>query len=97
MIKLDSINEQSLAQNEGDLQWEKEETDLKKQLLKSILRELPEIDRTIVTLYYLMEHSVNEISEITGVSQSNVKVKLHRSRVKIHEELTLRMGLQIAY
>lgn len=51
------------------------------------LAKLPEEDSAIVTLFYLNESSVEEISEITGLSESNVKVKLHRSRKKLYDEL----------
>lgn len=51
------------------------------------LAKLPEEDSAIVTLFYLNESSVEEVSEITGLSESNVKVKLHRSRKKMYEEL----------
>lgn len=37
-------------------------------------------DRVIVTLYYLESCLVREISEITGLGESNVKVRLHRIR-----------------
>ena len=33
------------------------------------------------------DQSIKEISEITGLSDSNIKVKLHRSRKKIEQKL----------
>lgn len=51
------------------------------------LAKLSEEDSAIVTLFYLNESSVEEVSEITGLSESNVKVKLHRSRKKLYDEL----------
>lgn len=51
------------------------------------MAKLPEEDSAIVTLFYLNESSVEEVSEITGLSESNVKVKLHRSRKKLYDEL----------
>ncbi len=51
------------------------------------LAKLPEEDSAIVTLFYINESSVEEVSEITGLSESNVKVKLHRSRKKLYDEL----------
>jgi RNA polymerase sigma-70 factor (ECF subfamily) len=32
-------------------------------------------------------HPVTEISEVTGLGESNVKVRLHRVRRKIYQEL----------
>ena len=48
---------------------------------------LPEEESAIVTLFYLEEHSIDDISEITGLSKSNVKVKLFRIRKKLAAEL----------
>ncbi len=51
------------------------------------LAKLPEEDSAVVTLFYLNESSVEEVSEITGLSEANVKVKLHRSRKRMYDEL----------
>lgn len=51
------------------------------------LAKLSEEDGAIVTLFYLNESSIEEVSEITGLSESNVKVKLHRIRKKLYDEL----------
>ena len=45
-------------------------------------------EKTIITLYYQDELSVDEISDITQLNHSNVKVKLHRSRLKLYDELS---------
>jgi len=63
-------------------------------LVRKILNMLNEEDNTLVTLFYLQETPVDEISEITGLSQSNVKVKLHRIRKRIYESLNLIMNQQ---
>lgn len=44
-------------------------------------------DALIINLYYINELSTDEISQITALSVSNVKVKLHRIRKKIHAEV----------
>ncbi|MEE4197111.1 MAG: sigma-70 family RNA polymerase sigma factor [Bacteroidales bacterium] len=51
------------------------------------IKQLKEEEAFIVTLYYLEEHSIDEISEITGFTPSNVKVKLHRARKRFYEAL----------
>jgi RNA polymerase sigma-70 factor (ECF subfamily) len=58
-----------------------------KKYVNEALNKLPGEDATVVSLFYLNESSVEEISEVTGLSQSNVKVKLYRARKKLHEEL----------
>jgi RNA polymerase sigma-70 factor (ECF subfamily) len=61
--------------------------DEQKRYLTQALAKLPEQDAAVLTLYYLEEQSVEEVSDITGLSRSNVKVKLHRSRQKLQIEL----------
>jgi len=61
------------------------------QLLEFALKQLPEEDRAIITLYYLNESSVDEIHAITGFSRSNVKIKLFRARKKLQEIMSKSM------
>jgi RNA polymerase sigma factor (sigma-70 family) len=58
-----------------------------KQVVAKILDKLPETDRVLVTLFYLENQPVTEISLVTGLGESNVKVRLHRVRKKIYLEL----------
>jgi RNA polymerase sigma-70 factor (ECF subfamily) len=44
-------------------------------------------DRSIVTLYYLESKSINEIAQITGITESNIKIKLYRSRKLMYSKL----------
>ncbi|MEO1052118.1 MAG: RNA polymerase sigma factor [Bacteroidota bacterium] len=44
-------------------------------------------DAAIITLFYLKEHSLEEISEIMGTKTNTVKVKLFRARKRLAEEL----------
>lgn len=55
------------------------------QLLYKFIAELPEIDRIVISLE-LEEVKQNEIAQIVGLSESNIRVKIHR----IKERLTKR-------
>jgi len=55
-----------------------------KMLIDATLDKLPEEESTLISLYYLSECSVDEISQITGLTLSNVKVRLHRTRKKMY-------------
>ena len=55
--------------------------------LEHALGQLSPEDATVVSLFYLHEQTVEEIVTATGLSASNVKVKLHRSRKKLFEIL----------
>jgi RNA polymerase sigma factor (sigma-70 family) len=58
-----------------------------KKVIANILEKLPETERVLITLFYMENHPVTEISEVTGLGESNVKVRLHRVRRKIYQEL----------
>ncbi len=58
------------------------------QALERALLRMAAEERQILTLFYQSEQSVNEIAAITGLSVSNVKVKLFRGRQKLKEMLT---------
>ena len=56
-------------------------------LVNKLIDKLPPLEYTLINLYYKEECSIDEISEITGLTDSNVKVKLHRIRKKLYSEL----------
>jgi RNA polymerase sigma-70 factor (ECF subfamily) len=58
-------------------------------LLHSALRQLKPKDRLVITLLELEEKSVRETATLTGWSESNVKVRAHRARVRLKQILTL--------
>lgn len=67
---------------------------LKGQLLVAI-RQLKPQDAAIVTLFYLKEKSIKEIVEITGLTATNVKTKLHRTRESLKKHLERQLGQEI--
>lgn len=52
--------------------------------LKKAMDTLPPDDQVLVTLYYYEDQSIEDISKITGLTASNVKVKIHRARKKMY-------------
>ena len=82
---IDSIPDNEIGSS-PDAQFELITEDSKK-LVKKAIMSLEVSERIIVTLYYFDDLTVSEISDITGVSKSNVKVKLYRSRNKLYELL----------
>ena len=59
----------------------------RKQYLKRALEALPETDSVVVTLFYYEELSLEEIAGITGLSNGNVRIRLHRARKKLMQVL----------
>jgi RNA polymerase sigma-70 factor (ECF subfamily) len=60
----------------------------RKRYLQEALEALPETDAIVVTLFYYEELSLDEIAEVTGLTNNNVRIKLHRSRKKMHQVLS---------
>jgi len=90
-----SIDQVPLSEEEED--WDdfgftEEE---KSKMLEMSLKKLPEDDYTLVILYYYEEQSIEDISHIVGLSESNVKVKLHRARKKLHSIMSDLMKKEI--
>ena len=59
---------------------------LEKGLLREAIRKLNEIEKAIMVLY-LEEKPNDEIAEIMGITQNNVRVKMNRIRNKLKETL----------
>jgi len=56
--------------------------------VREAISRLPEKDALLITLFYMNESSVEEIEQITNLTQSNIKVKLFRARKKLNTELS---------
>ena len=52
-------------------------------MMEICLHKLPDEERTIIWMFYYDELSLKEITEITSMSEANLKVKLHRARKKL--------------
>lgn len=70
------------SENSGEKNLINEDRNLQ---IKSVLSKLKQEEATYVQLFYLQELSIKEIAEVCGASESNVKVKLHRSKKKLRE------------
>ena len=55
------------------------------QLIHDTISKLPERYSAIITMFYLNEMSIEEISEVMGITVTNVKVMLHRSRNSLRD------------
>ncbi|MCK4569429.1 MAG: sigma-70 family RNA polymerase sigma factor [Bacteroidales bacterium] len=64
-------------------------------LIRMALESLPRTDNLMITLFYYHGKGLEEISEIVGLTQNNVKVKLFRIRRKLYKEMNELMDRSI--
>jgi RNA polymerase sigma factor (sigma-70 family) len=64
---------------------EEAEKEYRNSLVNFALQKINEEERGLISLYYYEEMTTDEISDITGISRSNIKVKLFRTRQKMQE------------
>ena len=57
--------------------------------IEKAMNSLNDEARTLLTLYYFEEMSLEEVEAITGVDKNNLKVKIFRARKKLAQELTI--------
>ena len=55
------------------------------EFIHKIINKLPERYSVVITMFYLNEMTIEEISEVMQLSISNVKVMLHRSRNSLRD------------
>lgn len=79
------LEEKELVQEDIlDQEMEKKE---QLRIVEEVLMTLPQLEREIFIRYYYNYEKVRDIAERYGVSQSKVKMSLHRIRNKIKNEL----------
>ncbi|MYC74662.1 sigma-70 family RNA polymerase sigma factor [Candidatus Poribacteria bacterium] len=63
-----------------------ESTERRHELVKKLLAQLPESERTVVTLHFLGEMTAKEIGKLLGVSVNTIKSRLRRGRKRLQEQ-----------
>ena len=66
--------------------------DQQNRLIQQLVEQLPEDSREIVLLYYREEQSSQQVAELLGLSDANVRKKLSRVRELLKEQLLSRYG-----
>jgi len=64
---------------------EEAEREYRNSLINFALQKINDEERGLISLFYYEEMSTDEISDVTGISKSNIKVKLFRARQKMIE------------
>ncbi len=64
------------------------------EILEQSLQLLPPQSRAIINLYYQEDMPVKEIAALLDLSESNVKIQLHRSRIEMRGILALKLNVK---
>ena len=68
--------------------------DQQKYYIDQAMQNIPSKEALALTLFYIEEYSVEEIREVTGWTESNVKVLLHRARKNMYKELNILLSTE---
>ena len=73
----------NISDNEVDKVFSHEDNETLVLKLEKALSQLEPEEKSLITLFYYSDKSVQDISEIMDISQANVKTKLYRVRKKL--------------
>jgi len=71
----------------GEYADHKIEKDDKRIFIEHALQKLSDADRVAVQLFYIKEYSLEEIAEMLGQNMNTLKVRIHRARLRLADEL----------
>lgn len=67
------------------------------ELVQKVVNQLPEKNAAVITMFYLEEMTIEEISDVLNLSAANVKVILHRSRNLLRKLIEKKNYLEKCY
>ena len=85
-IDIETSSEAFLVSHSSDSAEDLQKNERKNAIQKA-LQSLSADDTAMITLFYLKELSLEEIAEITKISAETAKVKIHRARKRLAEEM----------
>ena len=83
VIRLDDSVFANLSDTQVDEALE-DDSEEQLQRLQRAMEQLEADERALITLYYMEEKPLAEVAFIVGLTEANVKVKLHRIRKKLY-------------
>jgi RNA polymerase sigma-70 factor (ECF subfamily) len=90
-VPMDNYVVHNYSEDDFTMGMEAVDAEEQKKMMDRALDQLTADEGLLITLFYKSENSIEEISNITGLSVSNVKVRLHRIRRKLQEALKMMM------
>lgn len=95
LVPMDNYVIQNYTKDEVSGGIDEIDPEQQKAMIERAMERLTDDENLLITLFYKGENSIEEISNITGLTMSNVKVRLHRIRKKLHDELAAMMNKAI--
>ena len=86
-VSTDSEFVQEISFTDTGSGFQQIKSDQRKVFLSKAMQTLPSEEASIVQFFYYNELSIKEIASVTGMEPSNIKVKLHRARKRLHKAL----------
>jgi RNA polymerase sigma-70 factor (ECF subfamily) len=83
-LKYISTDDVQISDEPEDMNFDGIPAENRAKYVKAALEKLPSDEYTLILLYYFDDKSVEEIGEVTKMTESNVKVKLFRARKKLY-------------
>lgn len=77
--------DEHLLQGGAEMSMELDESTLELRALKQAIDQLADSEKSVITLYYLAEFSVFEISQILEIPEGTVKSRLNRARNQLQQ------------
>jgi len=78
------IDNIQLPEETTNAAWDEIPEENRSKYLELAMKQLPEDDYLLMVWYYYEDQSIDDICRITGLGESNVKIRLHRSRKKLY-------------
>jgi RNA polymerase sigma-70 factor (ECF subfamily) len=93
-----NANLKEKAENNFELSYDFEETERLEnenlnQIIQTVIKKLPEVDKTILKEFYLKENSVAEVASLLGKTKHYVSVRKERALKKIKIEISKLKGI----
>ncbi len=66
----------------------------RRNILRKVMENLSTEENLLISLYYYEENSMAEVAQIVGLDENLVKVKIHRTRKKLHDLLFDLLGVK---
>ncbi|MEI7662421.1 MAG: sigma-70 family RNA polymerase sigma factor [Bacteroidota bacterium] len=92
LVPMDNYVIHNYTEDEVSSNLEEIDPEEQKVMIEQAMKRLSDDENLLITLFYKGENSIEDISQITGLTSSNVKVRLHRIRKKLQGELAVMMN-----